>query len=401
MTFPTRLQQVLDEWRAVIRSLVKIECGTGTYGFWNGNADLAWSGLTYWPNSLISVSEPVYGVGTAAANFTIELTAKRDFGLEPDKLLLIEALGPITAAADESLDQIRCGMDQRAAFEERLRVFAREDEAIAIRSKVNGLSRDAATALVSRGLKAVPGGFSWSSDPRLTLATPLRYTEDQILAVLRGIQAKTLLVLAQPEAPYLPRDMMQRRIREVRDIAVHRIDGSHHLHLENAAPIAGLIGEFFGWQAIFVTLAALALPALLNAGFRWHETRPSDEVNTRRSVLPIFVSPTFWVYTVGFSAGMGTFFVFFSTAPRMLIGQADYSEIGFSLAFATVALVMIVTTRFAKSFVARWGIAGCAARGTAFDASREDVIDRLSRPCQSAHGHSDLDERAMRGLAVP
>jgi DHA1 family florfenicol/chloramphenicol resistance protein-like MFS transporter len=62
---------------------------------------------------------------------------------------------------------------------------------------------------------------------------------------------------------------------------------------------------------------------------------------------------------------MGTFFVFFSTAPRVLIGQADYSEIGFSLAFATVALVMIVTTRFAKSFVARWGIAGCAARGMA------------------------------------
>ena len=131
-------------------------------------------------------------------------------------------------------------------------------------------------------------------------------------------------------------------------------------------PIAGaLIGEFFGWRAIFVTLAALALPALLNAGFRWHETRPSDEVNTRRSVLPIFVSPNFWVYTVGFSAGMGTFFVFFSTAPRVLIGQADYSEIGFSLAFATVALAMIVTTRFAKSFVARWGIAGCAARGMA------------------------------------
>ncbi|MBP5945523.1 chloramphenicol/florfenicol efflux MFS transporter FloR [Stenotrophomonas sp. JC08] len=131
-------------------------------------------------------------------------------------------------------------------------------------------------------------------------------------------------------------------------------------------PIAGaLIGEFFGWRAIFVTLAALALPALLNAGFRWHETRPLDGAGTRRSVLPIFASPAFWVYTVGFSAGMGTFFVFFSTAPRVLIGQADYSEIGFSLAFATVGFVMIVTTRFAKSFVARWGIAGCVARGMA------------------------------------
>ncbi|WCM27405.1 chloramphenicol/florfenicol efflux MFS transporter FloR [Sphingomonas sp. QA11] len=131
-------------------------------------------------------------------------------------------------------------------------------------------------------------------------------------------------------------------------------------------PIAGaLIGEFFGWRAIFITLAALALLALLNAGIRWHETRPLDEAKTRRSILPIFTSPAFWVYTVGFSAGMGTFFVFFSTAPRVLIGQADYSEIGFSLAFATVALAMIVTTRFAKSFATRWGIAGCVARGMA------------------------------------
>ena len=161
-----------------------------------------------------------------------------------DKLLLIEALGPITAQAGDSLDHLRRGMDQRAAFEEKLRVFAREDEAIEIRGKVNGLSRDAATALVKRGLKAVPGGFSWSSDPRLTLSTPLRYTEDQMLAVLRGIEAKTLLVLAQPEAPYLSREMMQRRIEQVRDIAVHRVDGSHHLHLENAAPIATLIGDF-------------------------------------------------------------------------------------------------------------------------------------------------------------
>ena len=76
------------------------------------------------------------------------------------------------------------------------------------------------------------------------MATPLRFTEDHVLAVLRGIAAPTLLVLAQPEAPYLPRETMQRRIEQVRDIAVHRVDGTHHLHLENAAPIAKLIDDF-------------------------------------------------------------------------------------------------------------------------------------------------------------
>jgi DHA1 family florfenicol/chloramphenicol resistance protein-like MFS transporter len=131
-------------------------------------------------------------------------------------------------------------------------------------------------------------------------------------------------------------------------------------------PIAGaLIGNLLGWRAIFATLAALAVPALLNAALRWRETRPTDRTRPHRSVLPIFTSPGFWVYTLAFSAGMGSFFVFFSTAPRVLIGQAGYSRIGFSLAFATVALAMIATTRFAKGFVARWGIAGCVARGMA------------------------------------
>lgn len=131
-------------------------------------------------------------------------------------------------------------------------------------------------------------------------------------------------------------------------------------------PIAGaVIGAFFGWRAIFVTLAVLIAPALLNAGFRWRETRPLLEAEARRPVAPILASAAFWVYTLAFSAGMGTFFVFFSTAPRVLMGQAGYSQIAFSASFATVALVMIAATRFAKSFVARWGVAGCAARGMA------------------------------------
>jgi hypothetical protein len=100
MSFPTRLQQVLSEGRAVIRSGIKIACTTGTYGFWNGKGNITIDGLVYWPNTLITVSEPVYGLGTAASTFTVELVAKRDSGLTPDKLLLIEQEGykdaPIT-----------------------------------------------------------------------------------------------------------------------------------------------------------------------------------------------------------------------------------------------------------------------------------------------------------------
>jgi len=162
-----------------------------------------------------------------------------------DSLFLIEALGPITSAADQALAQLQRALDQRDAFEEKsLRVFPDTATAVAARRQANGLSDAAAQALVARGIKAVPGGYSWSSDPRLTLASPLRYTEEQILALLRGIQAPTLAILAEPEPPYLPRDMMQRRTNEVPGIRVRRIAGTHHLHLEEPAPVAAAILDF-------------------------------------------------------------------------------------------------------------------------------------------------------------
>ncbi|MGG2478885.1 CmlA/FloR family chloramphenicol efflux MFS transporter, partial [Rhizobium sp. BR5] len=95
----------------------------------------------------------------------------------------------------------------------------------------------------------------------------------------------------------------------------------------------------------------------------WSETRPVTAAISRPSPLRMLGSSRFWAYTLGFSAAMGTFFVFFSTAPRVMIGRAGLSEVEFSLLFATVAIAMIVTSRFAKFFVARWGVRGSLVRG--------------------------------------
>ncbi|RVH77309.1 CmlA/FloR family chloramphenicol efflux MFS transporter [Sinorhizobium meliloti] len=129
-------------------------------------------------------------------------------------------------------------------------------------------------------------------------------------------------------------------------------------------PITGaMLAERFGWRSIFVTLGALAIIALLQALPRWHESRPSAAALSRHAFGPLFRSLAFWTYTLGFSAAMGTFFVSFSTSPRVLIDKAGYSELQFSLAFATVAIVMIITARFAERFVSRWGTSGSLLRG--------------------------------------
>jgi DHA1 family florfenicol/chloramphenicol resistance protein-like MFS transporter len=160
----------------------------------------------------------------------------------------------------------------------------------------------------------------------------------------------------------------------VRDVYAHQPQGAVVYSLLNAmlafvpalGPIAGaLILDGFGWRAVFVALGAAACAAALQAWARWAETRPAGERPPGGSFRPILRSGAFWTYALGFSAAMGAFFVFFSTAPRVLIGRAGYSELAFSLAFATTAAVMIATTRFASGFVARWGVAGSVARGMA------------------------------------
>ena len=162
-----------------------------------------------------------------------------------ERLLLIEGLGPLTQATELALEQLqRAFADRNSADAKAPRVFKDLDEAVVARMRANDLSREAATLLVERGVKTVAGGLTWSTDPRLLLSSPVRNTEEQILAVLRGVRTPTGLILAQPEQPYMPRAAMDRRIAQVDGIEVTRLAGTHHLHMENAQAVAAHLLRF-------------------------------------------------------------------------------------------------------------------------------------------------------------
>lgn len=178
--------------------------------------------------------------GTLASLFAAAYPAR------VDALLLIEALGPLTIAPADTLAQLRRGLDERAAYAQRrpLRVFPDIADAVAIRRAASGLSEEAAHALVARGVAASGGGYVWSSDPRLTLASPQRYAEAQVLAMLDSVRAPTLLILAEPATSYLTDAMMSPRIARVAGIEVVRVAGNHHVHLEQAEAVFETIARF-------------------------------------------------------------------------------------------------------------------------------------------------------------
>ena len=160
------------------------------------------------------------------------------------KLALIEGLGPLADDGSNTLQRWREAEAQRSVTRRAPRVFGNIDEALAARVAVGDLQPDEARGLVMRGLRPVEDGYVWSSDPRLRLPTPLRMEEMQLRRLLAGIEAPTLLMLADPETPYLPREKMIARAACVRDIRVERISGRHHLHLQHPQQVAQLLLAF-------------------------------------------------------------------------------------------------------------------------------------------------------------
>lgn len=158
-----------------------------------------------------------------------------------EQLFLIEGMGPLSTPAEKALELLRAAMHERATIVgKQLRVFPSLAEPIAARRQhpQMPLSEAAARLLVERGTRATAGGYVWSSDPRLTLTSAIRLTEEQIKSYLRGIQCPTRLVVAEPCMPFIDQAMMSERIALVPTLTLRRLPGTHHLHMETPEIVA-------------------------------------------------------------------------------------------------------------------------------------------------------------------
>jgi hypothetical protein len=91
ITLPSDVLALLDAGRISIRGLIRFDLGSGTYGFVRSVQPLTWSGVTYQPGGLISVSDLDSSMDGSAQAFTVKLAASPDDELTPEVLLTIEA----------------------------------------------------------------------------------------------------------------------------------------------------------------------------------------------------------------------------------------------------------------------------------------------------------------------
>jgi pimeloyl-ACP methyl ester carboxylesterase len=162
------------------------------------------------------------------------------------RLVAIEALGALTEGAGRSAGRLRDGVAAaRALADKKLRVFPDLAAPVRARMQANQLSETSAQALVERGVRAVEGGYVWSSDPRLTLPSLQRLTEEQVRDVIGAIACPTQVIFADPPQPYLPEPLRSERAGLLPQGRLRILPGTHHLHMEQPAAVAAAIGDFF------------------------------------------------------------------------------------------------------------------------------------------------------------
>ena len=91
MTLSSEVLALYDAGRVSTRQMIRIQTGSGTYGFIARDEPMTYAGLVYQPFGLIEVSDLGGGTGTAAdGGFTLTLGESPLDGLTPSILVQIE-----------------------------------------------------------------------------------------------------------------------------------------------------------------------------------------------------------------------------------------------------------------------------------------------------------------------
>ncbi len=163
-----------------------------------------------------------------------------------ENLVLIEALGPLTAPDEDCLHNFSQSIKLRRAIKDKRKpVYSHFEQALAARAEVSEIAPELIKPLVARALVEIPEGYTWRADARLRVPSLMRLTESQVLAILSNIEANCLVIeadnglLQQQNSEHF--DLRKQKIKSLQIIT---LAGGHHIHLEKSTEIAKLIQDF-------------------------------------------------------------------------------------------------------------------------------------------------------------
>ncbi|MBO3274520.1 alpha/beta hydrolase [Pseudomonas schmalbachii] len=163
-----------------------------------------------------------------------------------ERLALIDGLVPFTAEPAKGAQNLGDALRAKLVLgRKRKPMYETVERAVEARMKSGAVSREAAELLAARGLMPVPGGYTWRTDARLTLPSPLRFTPEHARSFVDALQCPVNLVLARDGA--LGRSTGMHDLLDGRPFQITELPGGHHLHLDDesgAEAVAALFRPF-------------------------------------------------------------------------------------------------------------------------------------------------------------
>jgi len=164
-----------------------------------------------------------------------------------DKLILIEALGPVTREASEAPENLALAINRfldHSSREEESGSFRSLDQLIKLRLRAGKMKLDSAKLLIERGTELLSDGtFRLRRDPRLNLPSFLRLTESQVIEFLSRISSPSLLIWGE-EGYQWEKKVLQKRAEAVRELKQITVKGNHHLHMDEPESVGQIIEDF-------------------------------------------------------------------------------------------------------------------------------------------------------------
>lgn len=162
-----------------------------------------------------------------------------------EHLLMIDAIGPLVAPLEQSLEQTLHYLGKRQTLRAKgQRRYASIQLAAESRAQRGHISAELAAILCERGCVKVDDDYYWRHDEKLLLPSPLRLSEEQVLPFLANISAPSRLIFGS-RGFGSRKERLQNRIDSVQQIETFIIDGGHHIHMEEPEKVAELINEMF------------------------------------------------------------------------------------------------------------------------------------------------------------
>ena len=161
------------------------------------------------------------------------------------RMALIDGAIPQTGTQQNTAERMGQALQAQLALSRKRKSVHKTLEG-GIEARMKGMiavSRCAAELLAQRGLMPVPGGYSWRSDSRLTLPSPLRLTDEQAMSFAQRVSCPTALVVAEEGMLATHTDILNKL-----PFTLERLPGGHHLHLNDEAGallVADCFNRFF------------------------------------------------------------------------------------------------------------------------------------------------------------